>query len=98
MSEFPKHKESRKSGKKRTQQPQPALMVDIDVAGIEVALAGIARSFSGYNHNARDGNNSLNLFTAEHSHPLRLVLEGDAVNSIADSLKRIADVVAKQGR
>lgn len=45
-----------------------------------------------YKVDACDGEMSFNvgLYTGESSHPVRLVLEGDAVDSIADSLKRIA--------
>lgn len=60
--------------------------VDADMSGIEAELARIAHSLKSYNVNACDG---------EMSFGVRLVLEGDAVESIADSLKRIADAVGK---
>ena len=64
------------------------------MSGVEVAIADIAHSVKSYVVNAVDGDNSLNLFTGTHSYPVRLVLEGDAVDSIADSLKRIAEAMA----
>ena len=58
-------------------------------------LEGLAHSVKSYVVNAVDGENTLNLFTGPHDFPMRLVLEGDAVDSIAESLKRIADAMTK---
>jgi hypothetical protein len=38
---------------------------------------------------------SVGLYTGSNQDPVRLVLEGDAVDSIADSLKRIADTMTE---
>ena len=64
-----------------------------DYGEIAMQLEGIHKSLWSYNMNATNGDNSLSLSTDEHSDPLRLALEGDAVDSIADSLKRIADAM-----
>jgi hypothetical protein len=52
-----------------------------------------AHALKSYNVSACDGDFSLNLFSGEHSYPVRLELVGDGVTSIADSLKRIADAM-----
>jgi hypothetical protein len=65
-----------------------------DYGEIATQLEAIHKSLWSYSMDAVNGDNSLNLFTDTHSEPLRLVLEGDAVDSIADSLKRIADAMA----
>lgn len=60
-------------------------------------LGRIQNSLKSYNVNACDGEMTFNvgLHTGQNSYPVRLVLEGDAVDSIADSLKRIADALTK---
>lgn len=94
---IPKHEPNKRARKDKTPQAAavvnhntPAITLDVDMTGLEVAVDQIAHSLKSYNVNACDGNFSLCLFTGE---PLRLSLEGDAVDSIADSLKRIADVM-----
>jgi len=61
-----------------------------------VAQERIAHSFTSYNAHATTGEQSLNLFTGVHTHPVRLVLEGEATDKIADSLSGIADAMAKK--
>jgi hypothetical protein len=95
MSAIPKHEARGKGPKKAKAQPAsvPAITLDADLSGIEIELANLARSVKSYVVNAVDAENSLNLFTGQHSYPVRLVLECEAVDSIADSLKRIADAI-----
>jgi hypothetical protein len=95
MTAIPKHERATRKGAKKpptavVDHNTPTVTVDVDMSGIEVALDKIAHSLKSYNVNACDGNFSLCLYTGE---PLRLSLEGDAVDSIADSLKRIADAM-----
>ena len=61
-------------------------------------LGKIHHSLTSYNVNACDGEMSfhIGLYTPRNSHPVRLVFEGEAMNSIANSLKRIADAVVAQ--
>jgi len=75
--------------------PAPVVNVDVDMSGIEVELAKIAHSLKSYNVNACDGEMSfgVGLTTFNNFNPVRLELEGDALESIADSLKRIADAL-----
>ena|ERR1700739_178250 len=101
MSTIPKHEARPKSAKKQPQtavveHATPAIPLDVDLTGIEAVMEKIGNSLKSYNVNACDGNNSLNLFTGTHDNPVRLVLEGEAVDSIADSLKRIADAMTPQ--
>ena len=80
MSTIPKHEARRKTAKN---PPLPAVVdhsTATDLSGVEVELSHIAHSLKSYNVNACDGN-------------FRLVLEGDALDRIADSLKRIADAM-----
>jgi hypothetical protein len=63
------------------------------MAGLEVELNRLAGAAQGYAYNATIGENSLNIFTAKNSYPLRLSLEGDAVDTIAAALRRIADAM-----
>jgi hypothetical protein len=46
--------------------------------------------------NACDGEMSfhIGLYSPHNSHPVRLVFEGEAMESISDSLKRIADALS----
>lgn len=95
-----KHNNSGK-GKRPTKTakdaPVPADPVEADMSGIEVELANIARSIRAYVANAANAENSLALFTGSAAggySPMRLELEGDAVEAIADSLSRIADALA----
>ena len=96
MSTIPKHEGPKRPRKGKApqaavvEQAMPAVTVDADMTGVEIELGHIAHSLKSYNVNACDGNFSLCLFTGE---PLRLSLEGDALDSIADSLKRIADAM-----
>lgn len=89
------------AGKRSTKPPQqPAVLpaaLDVDMSGVEVELANIARSVRSYVVNAVDGENSLALFTGSAAggySPVRLVLEGEAVEGIAEALTRIADALA----
>jgi len=100
MTAIPKHERAPRKITKKTPQPVavvehtvPAITLDVYTAGIEDELAKIAHSLKSYNVNACEGNFSLNLFTGANGYPVRLELEGDAVDSIADSLKRIADAM-----
>jgi hypothetical protein len=63
------------------------------LAEVAEQLDKIHDSLKSYTVNSSDGENSLNLFTGTHSFPVRLELEGDAVETIAESLKRIADAM-----
>jgi hypothetical protein len=63
------------------------------VAGLETTLEGIAHTFMSLNANSCDGNLALALFTDPHAYPMRLQLEGEAVDKIADALARIATVL-----
>jgi hypothetical protein len=99
MSNIPKNerKQPKKPNAKEPTPAAPGIALDVDMSGLSetaAQLEAIHRSLWSYNMNATTGENSLNLFTGENSYPLRLVLEGDAVDSIADSLKRIADAMA----
>lgn len=68
-------------------------MAYFGLSEIAEQLGHIHNSLRSYTVNATDGENFLNLFTGQHDFPMRLVLEGDAVDTIADSLKRIADTM-----
>jgi hypothetical protein len=71
-------------------------MLDINigtVAGIETTLERIAHTFHSFNANACDDNLALELFTGPNAYPMRLQLEGEAVDKIADALARIATVL-----
>ena len=76
--------------------------LNVDSAGYfglsEIAeqLGKIHNSLTSYNVNACDGEMSfhIGLYTPHNSYPVRLVFEGEAMDSIADSLKRIADVLS----
>ncbi len=68
----------------------------LDLSELAEPLEGIVRILGSYVHNATLGENGLNLFTGRNSYPVRLVLEGEAVDRIADALSRMAD--ALQGR
>jgi hypothetical protein len=86
--------------------PTKAYWESADVPGAIDRLASIV---STYVTQARDGDNGSGLYTTPGGHPVRVYLEGDdgcgpelnlflygdAVESIADSLKRIADAMAK---
>lgn len=82
--------------KKTESTPVPVVNVDVDMGGVEVELAKLAHSLKSYNVNACDGEMSfgVGLTTWDNCNPVRLVLEGEAVETIADSLKRIADALA----
>lgn len=104
MTAIPKHEATRRKGTKKPPQPAvvehtpPAITLDVDMTGVEVELKRLANAVQGYAHNAAVDENSLRLFSGPGPtySPLRLVLEGDAVDSIADSLKRIADAMTAQ--
>ncbi len=102
MSNIPKHerKQPKKPKAKESQPAAPGITLDVDMTGVEVELQRLANAVHGYAHNATIGENSLALFTGsgEAYSPVRLVLEGDALDSIADSFKRIADAMAGEGR
>lgn len=106
MTAIPKHQATPRKVTKKS--PQPAAVVQPTATGVdepiqyagydglsEVAaqLKGIMDVLGAYHYNSTVGENSLNLFTRTNGHPVRLSLEGDAVDSIADSLKRIADAM-----
>jgi hypothetical protein len=100
-----KHKDGKGKRPKPTKSAEPTntapvVSVDADMSGIEVELANIAHSLKSYNANACDGEMSLGvgLTTWDNHKPVRLALEGDAVDSIADSLKRIADALKGRSR
>lgn len=106
MSEFLRHEQPKKPTRtpsKKATKPEVQAANGLDTELLSLALEDlnesvgkIAHSFYSHNVNSCDGNNSLNLFTGVNSHPLRLVLEGDAVSKIADALRRIADAVEKK--
>ncbi len=69
------------------------------------AINGLASVVSTYVTQARNGDNGHSLYTTPNGYPVKiafeddlqsltLYLEGEAVESIADSLKRIADAMA----
>jgi hypothetical protein len=107
---FPKHEDNNGGKrKKKPAQPQPQVqaassqangldteLLSLSLEDLNESVGKIAHSLKSYNVNSCDGNNSLNLFTGVNSHPMRLVLEGDAVDKIADALSRIADVMEKR--
>ena len=72
----------------------------LDVKGLDdlsEAMSTLANAVRCYAYNATIGDNSLCLFTGSEQggySPMRLVLEGEPMESIADSLKRIADAMA----
>jgi hypothetical protein len=77
------------------QSPEPAgPTLEVDMSGVEIELAHIANAVRSYVVNASNGENSLALYTGRSDSPLRLELEGDAVESIAEALTRIADALA----
>ena len=95
-----KGKRSVPAAKKREQEPVRGGIQYLDVNGLDdlaEAMNKLASAAQGYAHNATIGENSLELFSGSESsgyRPVRLVLEGEAVEGIADSLKRIADALA----
>jgi hypothetical protein len=104
---IPKH-EPNKGPRKGKKPPQPVQAVrdepirvcDVGYYGLsEVAqqLEGILKVLGAYHYDSTIGEHSLNLFTAKNTNPVRLKLEGEAVDSIADSLKRIADALPARG-
>ena len=95
MTEILKH-EPTKTTRPTIEHTTPAITLDVDMTGVEVELANLARYVLAYVNNAVTAENSLCLFSGPGPtySPLRLVLEGDAVDTIADSLKRIADAMA----
>jgi hypothetical protein len=100
---IPKHEASRRNVSKKPTQTAvaepavPGITLDVDMTGIEDVLGRLADAAHSYLHNNALGENSLCLFTGPGPtySPLRLVLEGNAVDSIADSLKCIADATRK---
>jgi hypothetical protein len=70
---------------------------------IEEALDDLRSVISTYVTQARDGENGSGLYSSPNAHPVRvaitdevevsLFLEGPGIDSIADSLKRIADAM-----
>ncbi len=100
-----KHNNGNKKPKPKETKHSPPAPVDPDAVGYlgmcELAepLRKIADAVRAYAHNATIGENSVALFTGgEGYNPVRLVLEGDAVESIAESLKRIADALTTRPR
>ena len=101
MTTIPKHERAPRKGAKKPAQPTvvehaaPAITLDVDMSGVEAVLEKLGLFVEAYVANASTGENSLALFTGsgEAYSPLRLVLEGDAMDSVADSLKRIADAM-----
>lgn len=101
MSSFPKHEATapRKGTKKQprpaVQPVAPAITVEVDMTGVEYELANLALSVRSYGVNATNGDNSLALYTdpSENAYPMRLQLEGEAVDRIAGALERIATVL-----
>jgi hypothetical protein len=70
-------------------------MAYFGLSEIAEQLSHIHNSLKSYNVNACGGEMSFSvgLYTGTNQDPVRLVLEGDAVETIADSLKRIADAM-----
>jgi hypothetical protein len=80
-----------------------------DSPDVAQAIDGLARVVSTYVTQARNGDNGSGLYTTPGGYPVQVHLEGDdgcgpelnlflygdAIDSIADSLKRIADAMAK---
>ena len=84
--------------KKVTVEPAPVpydYRSYLDLSELAEPLHHFASTFAGYAHDATLGEHGLDLFTGKNSHPVRLVLEGDAVGRIADALGRIADAMGK---
>ena len=67
----------------------------LDLSELAEPLEGIVRILGSYVHNATLRENGLNLFTGRNSYPVRLVLEGEAVDRIADALSRMADALMR---
>jgi hypothetical protein len=106
MSTFPKHeattrqRQDKQAAAETTTSIEVERIVDAGYSGLSELgqhLEGIYKELGAYFYNATLGEHSLSVFTAKNSHPLRLSLEGDAVDSIADSIKRIADAMEKGG-
>jgi hypothetical protein len=72
------------------------LLVSCAVGELAESVDKIGRTVADYAHNATLGENSLGLHTGPNSYPLRLVLEGAAVDKIADALSRIAAAMEKK--
>jgi hypothetical protein len=76
----------------------------VDMTSVAEAIDGFASIFSTWVSQERNGDNGASLYSAPSGYPVKialddsvtLFLEGDAVDSIADSLKRIADALTKQ--
>lgn len=95
-----------KTTKKKQAKPQPSEppqpIADADTAysglsAIAEQLENLFKQVGAYVHDATLGEHSLHLFTPNNSPAVRLELEGDAIETIADSLKRIADTMAGEG-
>jgi hypothetical protein len=110
MSKFLKHDESTPVPR-RAKAPKPAVPVgpvasepvSVDLSGIEMAFSGIetvlddiAKCVRAYVRDATIGEHNLELFTGESCYPVRLVLEGEAVDKIADAMTRVADALEKK--
>jgi hypothetical protein len=95
--------ELRKPRKPKKDTGQPAALsltgLEHELAFLSEILAApldrIAEALVRYANNAASGENSLSVFTgpAPHYRPMRLVLEGEAVDRIAGALSLIADAV-----
>jgi len=101
MGKFLTHEQSNPGPQKSKKPSKPAAVSpdypvsDLDISGLEDELANIAKALHGYVSWVSSGEQSLHLYTPaqEHYHPVRLSLEGEAVDRIADALTRIADAM-----
>jgi hypothetical protein len=101
MTEIPKHEQPANDA------PTPVVNVDVDMSGVELELANIARCVKSYVVNAADGENSFNLFTGKHNYPVKIQLTAgtdeedctiwvkcEALDRIATAFERVADALA----
>ncbi len=106
MGKFIKHedkpgpdKPNRKQPKAKTVEPATVdLPIYGDLGDLAEPLVQIANALRAYVHNATIGENSFALFTGSGDaySPVRLVLEGEAVDKMADGVSRIADALEKK--
>jgi hypothetical protein len=104
MGKFLTHQQPNDGPRKGKKTPKPAIPAEAspdyssDLSGIEVELANIAKSLRSYVVNGANGENCMALFTPanENYHPVRLSLEGEAVDKITDALSRIADALERK--
>lgn len=118
MTVIPKHEVTTpapRKGNKKPPQPAvaavaaaPAITLDVDMTGVEAALAKLACSVSSYGENTYLGENKLAVFTELDGYPVKVHLESetpikitladnveeDTIDRLVTAFERIADSVA----